>query len=101
MSDTIYPKGIRTFNKNEKAPDFVLGSVIISLKEFGDWVKENPQLLTDYNGANQLRLQVLKKKDGGITLTVDTFKPEKKAEPKQSNTFTKEVDNDSLNDMPF
>jgi len=98
MSETIYPKGIRTFAKNEKSPDFVLGTVIISLKEFYDWIKDNPQLLTDYNGANQLKLQCLKKKDGGITFTVDTYKPKEKP---PIEVLKEKFDAVEVDDLPF
>jgi len=102
MAETIYPKGIRTFKKNDKQPDFVLGSVIISLNEFIEWCKDNPTLLTEYEGKKQLKLQCVTKKEGGVTFTVDTFKPAK-TEPQQSATpFTDAVNSDDeLNDMPF
>jgi len=100
MSESIYPKGIVTFTKNPKQPDFVLGSVIINLNEFFDWAKQNPNLLTEYKGAKQLRLQCLTKKAGGISFTVDTYKPEPKQEP--TNTpFTDQVNNDSQDQLPF
>jgi len=83
-NETIYFQGVRTFPKNDKAPEFVLGTGVISLNEFFQWVKENPQLQTEYEGKKQLRFQVLKKKDGGVTFTVDTFKPTAKTEPPQS-----------------
>lgn len=73
----IYPAGIRTFKPHEKAPDFVKGTLIISLNEFVKFCKDNPELLTEYNGAKQLKCQML---DGkfGISIEVDTWKPEKK-----------------------
>jgi len=86
-NETIFAEGIRTFGRNEKAPDFVLGSIVITLEDFKAWVNSNQQYLTDYNGKKQIKLQVLKKKDGnGITVIVDNFKPtpktmEQKIEP--------------------
>lgn len=70
----IYPKGIVTFPKNEKAPDFVLGTMVITPNDFMEWIKENKSLLTEYNGKSQIRLQILNG-NKGIYLTVDTFKP--------------------------
>lgn len=101
MSDTIYPKGIRTFPKHEKAPDFILGSVIISLNEFFKWVKENPELQTEYDGNKQLKLTCMNKKGGGITFSVDTFKPEKKQEQKPSATPHTDAINNETDDLPF
>ena len=75
MSETkIYPKGFRTFQKNEKAPSFVLGTLVVTPNEFLTWLRENESLLTDYKGTKQLKLQILNG-DKGIYFTVDTFKP--------------------------
>jgi len=71
--ETIYPRGMRVFPKNEKQPDFVLGSLIITPTDFSQWVAENQQYLNDYNGSKQLKLQILNG-DKGIYFTVDTYK---------------------------
>ena len=74
----VYPKGLRTFNKNVNAPEFVLGTLIITPKEFGQWLTDNSNYLTDYDGTKQLKLQILKG-DKGIYFVVDTFVPKVKA----------------------
>jgi len=74
MAEKIYPKGMITFPKNEKAPDFVLGTLIISPNELNAWLRENENLLTEYNGKKQLKLQILNG-NKGIYFTVDTFVP--------------------------
>ena len=33
-TEKIYPKGINTFAKSEKTPDFVLGTIVINLNTF-------------------------------------------------------------------
>ena len=71
----IYPKGIVTFAKNEKAPDFVLGTIIINPKELIDWMNQNQNLLAEYKGEKQLRLQALNG-NKGLYLVVDTYKKE-------------------------
>ena len=74
MAETkIYPKGLRTFPKNENAPEFVLGTLIITPNDLITWIKENESLLTDYNGSKQLKLQMLKG-NKGIYFVVDTYK---------------------------
>ena len=74
--DKKYPKGIRVFGPKENAPTFVKGQIIITPKEFLDWIKENADLLTDYKGEKQIRLSLLERKDGqGLNLVVDTYKP--------------------------
>lgn len=71
--EKVYPKGLRTFPKNEKAPDFVLGTLVITPNTLNDWMRENAQYLTEYNGEKQLKLQILNG-NKGIYFTVDTFK---------------------------
>jgi len=87
----IYSKGIVTFAKNEKAPDFVLGTMVITPNDFMEWIKENKSLLTEYNGKSQIKLQILNG-NKGIYLTVDTFKPTEKTNGISKNDFK---------DLPF
>jgi hypothetical protein len=72
--EKIYPKGLRTFKKNENAPSFVLGTLVITPDQLNAWIIDNQHLLTDYNGEKQLKLQILNG-DKGVYFTVDTFKP--------------------------
>lgn len=72
----IYPKGLRTFPKNEKQPEFVLGSLVITPNELVSWLRENESLLTDYKGEKQLRLQMLNG-NKGIYFVVDTYSKDK------------------------
>lgn len=72
----IYPKGLRTFPKNEKAPDFVLGTLMITPNELISWLRENESLLTEYKGTKQLKLQMLNG-DKGIYFIVDTYAKDK------------------------
>jgi len=76
-NEKIYVKGLRTFKPNEKAPDFVKGTLIISPNELMEFLRENEGMMTDYKGTKQLRCQIL---DGnnGLYFTVDTFKTEEK-----------------------
>ena len=46
MAETIYVKGINTFPKNEKAPDFVLGSGVITPNVLIAFIKEHQEHLT-------------------------------------------------------
>jgi len=92
MSEKIYIKGLRTFKPNEKAPDFVKGTLLITPNELFEFLKENESLLTDYKGTKQLRCQILDG-DKGLYFTVDTFKPQAKEE-----AITSGSDSDS---MPF
>jgi len=90
MADKVYPKGIRVFKPREGAPDWVLGTVLVTPSELNEWLAANAQYLTDYKGSPQLRCQLLKGKDGPY-ITVDTFKPEAK-QPDQA--FNKMMEDD-------
>jgi hypothetical protein len=71
-----FPKGIRAFKPRETAPDFVVTELVVNLKELGVFWRENDDLLTDYKGEDQLKLTVLKSKDGTKhNIQVNTFKP--------------------------
>jgi len=89
MSEKIYPKGIRLFPKHEKQPDFVKGAVVISLNELVTFCKENPELLSEYKGEKQLKLQLLQGRNG-LQMVVDTYKR------KESNGVGEAKD-----DLPF
>ncbi len=75
MADQILPKGLRFFPKGQNAPDFVLGTMVITMNDLFAFCKENETLVTEYNGAKQLKLQLLKSKEGKLYAAVDTFKP--------------------------
>jgi hypothetical protein len=75
MADQILPEGIRFFPKHQNAPDFVLGTMVLSLNELFAWAKAHPELQTEYNGAKQIKLQLLNSKQGKLYAAVDTYKP--------------------------
>ena len=75
MAEQILPEGIRFFPKNDKAPDFVLGTMIITPNDLYEWLKANPHLLSEYQGKKQVKLQLLNSKAGKIYAAVDTWKP--------------------------
>ena len=75
--DKKFPKGVRVFAPRESAPTFVKGQIIISPNELFEWLKANPDLLTEYQGNKQLKLSILERKDGGgWNVIVDTYKPQ-------------------------
>ena len=61
MSDSKFVGGVRAFKPKK---DFIKAELIISLNEFVSWCKEHPDMLTDYNGVKQIKLQVKESKDG-------------------------------------
>ncbi len=74
-NDKVLPEGIRMFPKHQNAPEFVKGAMVITLNKLVEFCKSRPDLLTEYNGEKQLKLQLLESKDGKPYLSVDTFKP--------------------------
>jgi len=98
MSENKLLPGIRLFKKNDKQPDFVLATGVITLNELVTFAKENPELLTDYNGQKQVRIQVLKSKDGNPYIAVDTWKPTPQA---PSGAISQPVKVENISDLPF
>ena len=92
MAEQILPQGIRFFPKNDKAPDFVLGTLVVTLDDLAQFFKDRSDLLTEYNSKKQLKLQLLKSKEGKLYAAVDTFKPQ----PKDSQPQTAELPTDKL-----
>lgn len=74
-----YPKGIRAFSPNAKAPEFVKAQIVISINDLVQFAKDNQNLLTEYNGQKQLKLNMLSG-DKGLYLVVDEYKPSEKKE---------------------
>ena len=71
-----FPKGIRAFKPRDTAPEFVVTELVIDPKELVQYCNENKSLLWDYKGADQLKLTVLKSKDGTKhNIQVNTYKP--------------------------
>lgn len=98
MAEKVFAKGIRVFKKGDKAPDFVIGTVVVSLNELITWAKnEGKDYLSEYKGEKQVKLQVTKSKEGGIVIAVDTFKPDAKAQP-QTEIAQEPIKDD---DLPF
>lgn len=91
--------GVFTFNPKENAPSFVLGTIVITLDDFWEFLKgEGKEHVTDYKGKKQIKLNVTSMKEGrGILVAVDTWKPtgeKKNEEPFNGNS-------EPTDDLPF
>ena len=98
--------GIITFNPKETAPDFVLGTICITIEDLVDWARgEGKQYLTDYNGKKQIKLNVVSMKERrGIMVSVDTWKPEQSTAqktPSRNQNPPAQDTNDAPDDLPF
>ena len=80
MADQILPEGIRFFPKHANAPDFVLGTMVVTLDDLTKFFNDRKDLLTEYNGKKQLKLQLLKSREGKLYSAVDTYKAQPKAD---------------------
>ena len=74
-NEKVYPKGIRVFKPRDGAPEWVLGTVLVTPHELQQWIADNAQYMTDYQGNPQLKLDLLKGKDGPY-VAVNTYKPQ-------------------------
>jgi hypothetical protein len=77
MAEKVYVKGIRSFKKSDKAPDFVLGDGVISINELKSFLDDfnTQEYITDYKGEPQLKIQFLTY-EGKISVVVNTYKKE-------------------------
>jgi hypothetical protein len=105
MADQILPKGFRIFPKHANAPDFVLGTAVITMNELFTFCKGHPELVTEYNGQKQLKLQLLRSKEGKLYAAVDTFKPQQQqntaSQPAATSQPPLEGQQPIVEDTPF
>jgi len=103
MADQILPEGLRFFNKHQNAPDFVIGSLVVTMNDLYEFCKAHPELLTEYNGKKQLKLQVLKSAAGNLYSAVDTYKPATQAAPATAPTQAvgNNIDLPATDSLPF
>jgi hypothetical protein len=67
--------GVRLFAKHLNAPDFVIADMVLTLDDLYIWAKNNPTSTTEYNGKKQVKLQILRSKDGAPYAKLNTYKP--------------------------
>lgn len=95
MADQVLLKGVRLFRKKDNQPDFVIAGGAITLNELFTFAKENPHLVTEYDGKKQIKIQVKKSKEGNPYIEVDTWKPD------GSKATAPPIDKDPVDDLPF
>ena len=96
----VWAKGVVAFPKHERAPEWVVGSLVITPNDLVSWLKsEGEQYLTEYKGNKQLRLQITKTKDNKLSVSVDTWKPD--ASKSNNLTSKKQFVSNDESDLPF
>jgi hypothetical protein len=97
--------GLRFFAPHPSAPDFVIGSVIISIKELVRFCNDNPELMSEYNGEPQLKLKQNRSQKGDIYFIVDDFKPAPRTAPQAPQAPSRATPpppvSDSEDGLPF
>lgn len=81
--EKIFVKGFNGFAPRDGAPEYVLGSLIISIDDFARWIKDEAdkyiQVHKQY--GRQLKLDISRSKDGSrVNFIVNTYKGEGKKE---------------------
>lgn len=100
MADQTLLKGIRLFKPKPNQPEFVIAGGAITLNELVQFGKDNPALLTEYNGQKQIKIQILRSKDGNPYIAVDTWQPTQGAGDKPGFNDEIPVD-DPESKLPF
>lgn len=96
------PEGIRVFNPHANAPDFVIASVVVTPDALMMFCQDNPDLLSEYNGLKQIRLQLLKSQAGKLYMAVDTYKKEGNySAPPKNSTSGYDMSEPPIDDLPF
>lgn len=91
---TTYVEGLRGFNPREGSNQNVIGNLIISPRQLVEFIKANPDCLTDYKEEKQIRVTIWKN-DKGLSFTLDKPKEEKKPEQEDRSVGT------YSEDLPF
>jgi hypothetical protein len=87
--EKIYPKGISYFDKRENAPEWVKGSLVISINQFTEWLNANSNLITEHEKyGNQIKFTLTEK-----GLQVDTWKPKNQIDTKPNYERKTAADN--------
>lgn len=85
-------EGIRFFQPNEKAPDFVKASVVVTPNDLIAWLKSKEAHKSQYKGKTQFRFQLKESKEGNFYMELDTWKPGAKKPQAAKNDYS---------DLPF
>ena len=74
----IFPIGMRAFAPRPNVPEWVVGNLVISIDEFIAFLNsdEVKPYYSQYQGINQLGFNITKTREGGLMVTVNTFKKE-------------------------
>lgn len=75
MADQKFIDGIKAFKPKA---DFIKAELVISLNQLVKFCKDNPELLSEYKGEKQLKVQVKESKSGTWYAALNEYKPKDK-----------------------
>jgi hypothetical protein len=78
--------GVRLFAKHPNAPEFVIADMLLTLEDINAWAEQFPDTLSMYQGKTQVKLQILRSKDGKPYAKLNTYNGSKPAEVKKETT---------------
>ena len=82
------------FKRNEKAPEFVIGSISVKVDEAITFLKNNEK-------KGWVNLQIKKGRSGNPYIELDTFEPKAKTEAKTNEAPAPEPEEEEGGDLPF
>lgn len=82
------------FKRNEKAPEFVIGSISVKVDEAITFLKNNEK-------KGWVNLQIKKGRSGNPYIELDTFEPKAKTEAKPKEAPAQEPEEEEGGDLPF
>ena len=91
-------QGIRLFPRKDSQPEWVIASGVITPDAMNAFLIDNKEHESEYQGAKQFRIQVLKGKDGSPYVVLDTYKA---AAPAPSTGFTAAPLPEDTDGLPF
>lgn len=90
--DKIFADGF-LFKRNEKAPDFVVGSLSVKIDDAVAFMRKHEK-------QGWVNLSVKQARSGNYYIELDTFSPKKKDDGNESSAPSKKEEDDG-DDLPF
>ena len=81
MAEKQFPVGMRCYRPSEKAPEFVLADVVIDVTTLTSWLEDNT------NVKGEVRLQILKSREGAIYMAKNTYEKPKEEITTEDSPF--------------
>lgn len=72
MAEQKFIDGLKAFKPKQ---DFIKCELIITLNQLVKFCKDNPEILTEYNGEKQIKVQVKESKNGTWYAALNEYKP--------------------------